>query len=162
MYTLKGAVLTISRFYFFFLFHVELDDTLGNVYYNKRMVENNQPNGNPNAIEDNKKREQAEAEAKAKAEAEAKAKQEAEAKAKVEAEAKAKADAEAKAKAEADKVLIDTYEKKLADQKASYEGKLKARDERIRQLINEDVETKPSDAPNIVETINKRRTYKKW
>ena len=64
-----------------FSFHVELDDTRGSVYYNKRMVNSNQPNGNPNATEDNKIKEQqakAEAEAKAKAEAEAKAKQEAE------------------------------------------------------------------------------------
>ena len=142
------------------MFHVELDDTRGNVYYNNRMVENNQPNGNPNATEDNKKREQAEAEAKAKAEAEAKAKQEAEAKAKAEAEAKAKAEAEAKA--EADKVLIESYEKKLADQKESYETKLKARDERIKQLIHSSVEDKPTDTLSVAEELNKKRAYKKW
>ena len=67
---------------------------------------------------------EAEAEAKAKAEAEAKAKAEAEAKAKAEAEAKAKAEAEAKAKAEA-----EAQAKAEAEAKAKAEAEAKAKAE---------------------------------
>ena len=69
----------------------------------------------------------AEAEAKAKAEAEAKAKAEAEAKAKAEAEAKAKAEAEAKAKAEAEaKVKAEAEAKAKAEAEAEAQAKAEA------------------------------------
>ena len=75
---------------------------------------------------------EAEAEAKAKAEAEAKAKAEAEAKAKAEAEAKAKAEAEAKAKAEAEakaKAEAEAKAKAEAEAKAKAEAEAKAKAE---------------------------------
>ena len=75
---------------------------------------------------------EAEAEAKAKAEAEAKAKAEAEAKAKAEAEAKAKAEAEAKEKAEAEakaKAEAEAKAKAEAEAKAKAEAEAKAKAE---------------------------------
>ena len=74
----------------------------------------------------------AEAEAQAKAEAEAKAKTEAEAKAKAESEAKAKAEAEAKAKAEAEakaKAEAEAKAKAEAEAKAKVEAEAKAKAE---------------------------------
>lgn len=135
---------------------MKLDDTRGNVYY-YGMEKSIQPNGNPNTNVDNKQtgddKEQPQIEIKA---------EEQEVEKKDPLKVETPTDKKEDANKDADKVVIESYEKKLADQKKVYEEKLKARDDRIRQLIKGEVEEKQSETSSVVETINKRRTWNKW
>ena len=59
------------------------------------------------------------------------------------------------------KELKDTQTKQIAEMQASYDAKLKERDDIIKQLIKG--ETATNEGTNdVAELVNKTRNYKKW
>lgn len=135
---------------------MKLDDTRGNVYYNKRMEEIIQPNGNPNATEENKPTGNDEEQPNAEKE-----KEELE-KVKKENEELKKAKEEAEAKAQAEEVVNKELQQKLSNQEVKHKAEIDARDNRIKQLIHSSVEDKPTDTLSVAEELNKKRACKKW
>lgn len=115
-----------------------------------------QPNGNPNATEDNKQTGDGEKQPNAEKE-----KEELE-KVKQENEELKKAKEEADAKAQAEEVVNKELQQKLANQEVKHKAELDARDNRIKQLIYTSVEDKPTDTLSVAEELNKKRAYKKW
>lgn len=59
------------------------------------------------------------------------------------------------------KELKDTQAKQVAEMQASYDAKLKERDEIIKQLIKGDKATNEG-TNDVAELVNKSRNYKKW
>lgn len=54
------------------------------------------------------------------------------------------------------------YEAKLAQERAAFEAELKERDDTIKQILTEPSERPADPYDSIVDTINKKRNYRKW
>ena len=59
------------------------------------------------------------------------------------------------------KELKDTQTKQIAEMQASYDAKLKERDDIIKQLIKGEKATNEG-TNDVAELVNKNRNYKKW
>ena len=59
------------------------------------------------------------------------------------------------------KELKDTQAKQVAEMQASYDAKLKERDDIIKQLIKGEKATNEGTS-DVAELVNKTRNYKKW
>ena len=107
--------------------------------------------------EDDKLKEQQEAEAKAKAEAEEQAKKEA--------EEQAKKEAEEQAKKEADDPIYNeiksSYEEKLKKQEAELTAKIDKRDKIIKQLMAGESNANNDTAPSFIDKLNAQREAQK-